>query len=92
MMKGILIRVAGAALLSGLFTYAGDYLSIRYQIPKGREQFSTVAIFHHPCGKVEKTENPGKKSRELCLSCGQKKLDSLQVGSRYDWNPNIWGT
>lgn len=35
--------LAGLALLAGL-VYAGDYVSIRYRIPKNRNQFGTVTV------------------------------------------------
>jgi len=57
-LKGILLRVVGAAVLFVLVTYAGDYLSVRYRIPKGRDPFSTVAIqpyyaIHEKNGRTE---------------------------------------
>jgi hypothetical protein len=57
-LKKILLRVVGAALLLALVTYAGDYLSARYKIPKGRDPFSTVTIqpyyaIHEKNGRTE---------------------------------------
>jgi hypothetical protein len=57
-LKSVSLRVAGVAALLALFTYAGDYLSVRYRIPNGREQFSTVTIqpyyaIHEKNGKTE---------------------------------------
>jgi hypothetical protein len=43
-LKTIFLRTAGAAVLLALITYLGDYLSVRYKIPKGRDPFSTVTV------------------------------------------------
>jgi hypothetical protein len=45
-LKNTLLRIVGAAILLTLITYVGDYLSVRYKIPKGRDPFSSVTI--HP--------------------------------------------
>ena len=37
-------RILVAALLLLLILYIGDYLSVRYRIPKGRVQFGVVRI------------------------------------------------
>jgi hypothetical protein len=47
-----------AVVLLALFVYAGDYLSVRYKIPKDRDPFSTVTIqpyyaIHQKNGKTE---------------------------------------
>ena len=39
----LLCTLAGLVLLAGLI-YAGDYVSIRYRIPKHRAQFGTVTV------------------------------------------------
>ena len=57
-MKVILLRISAAVLLLTLLIYAGDYLSIRYKIPKGRDLFSTVTIqpyyaIHEKNGRTE---------------------------------------
>jgi len=39
----LLYTLAGLVLLAGLI-YAGDYVSIRYRIPKNRAQFGTVTV------------------------------------------------
>ena len=57
-MKGIFLRIAGGGVILALLTYAGDYLSVRYKIPKGRDPFSTVTIqpyyvIHEKSGKTE---------------------------------------
>jgi len=39
----LLYALAVLALLAGL-VYAGDYVSIRYRIPKNRDQFGTVTV------------------------------------------------
>ena len=36
--------MAGTTLLLALVTYAGDYLSLRYRIPKSRDVFSSVTV------------------------------------------------
>jgi hypothetical protein len=56
--KGILPRVAGIAVLLLLVVYAGDYLSLRYKIPKGRDPFSSVTVqpyyaIHEKNGRTE---------------------------------------
>ena len=57
-MKGILLRIVAAAVVLASFVYAGDYLSVRYRIPKGRDPFSSVTIqpyyaIHEKNGKTE---------------------------------------
>ncbi len=57
-LKLISLRLAGFAALLVLFTYAGDYLSVRYKIPHGRDQFSNVTIqpyyaIHEKNGRTE---------------------------------------
>jgi hypothetical protein len=57
-LKGTLLRVAGAAVLLALTIYAGDYFSVRYRIPKGRDQFSSVTVrpyyaIHEKSGRTE---------------------------------------
>lgn len=43
-MKSVLFRIVGAAVLLACVVYVGDYLSVRYRIPKGRDPFSSVTI------------------------------------------------
>lgn len=57
-MKNLLLRIIGAVILLALMTYVGDYLSVRYKIPKGRDPFSTVIIqpyyaIHEKNGRTE---------------------------------------
>jgi hypothetical protein len=57
-LKKILLRVAEAAVLLALLTYAGDYLAVRYKIPKDRDPLSTVTIqpyyaIHQKNGRTE---------------------------------------
>ena len=57
-MKDIVLRIVGAMFLLALVTYAGDYLSVRYRIPKDRDPFSTVTIqpyyaIHQKNGRTE---------------------------------------
>ena len=43
-MKRILKRVFAAILLLVALLYAGDYVSVRFGIPRGRNSFGTVTI------------------------------------------------
>jgi hypothetical protein len=43
-LKKIVLRIAGALVLLASFTYAGDYLLVRFKLPNGRDSFSTVTI------------------------------------------------
>jgi hypothetical protein len=57
-LKGILLRIVGAAALLASFTYAVDYLVVRFKIPNGRDPFSTVTIqpyyaIHEKNGRTE---------------------------------------
>jgi len=57
-LKDIVLRIVGAMFLLALVTYAGDYLSVRYRIPKDRDPFSTVTIqpyyaIHQKNGRTE---------------------------------------
>lgn len=57
-MKGVMVRVVvGLAWLAAL-VYGGDYFSVRYKVPKGREPFSNVTVqpyyaIHQKNGKTE---------------------------------------
>ena len=57
-MKSALLRIAAAVVILALLTYVGDYLSVRYKIPNGRDPFSTVTIqpyyaIHEKNGRTE---------------------------------------
>lgn len=57
-MKNITLRIVGVATLLLCVVYVGDYLSVRYKIPKGRDPFSTLTIqpyyaIHEKNGKTE---------------------------------------
>jgi hypothetical protein len=57
-LKGLLLRIVVAVVLLVLLAYAGDYISVRYRIPKGRDPFSTVTIqpyyaIHEKNGRTE---------------------------------------
>jgi hypothetical protein len=57
-MKALSLRISGVAAVLLLFTYAGDYLSVRYKIPNGRDPFSAVTIqpyyaIHEKNGRTE---------------------------------------
>ena len=72
-MKGILLRIAGAAVLLASFTYAGDYLVVRFKIPQGRDPFSTVTIqpyyaIQQKNGRTE-YDYPRQKTRYAFVRC-----------------------
>ena len=57
-MNRIIPRIVAALVLLALIVYAGDYLSVRYKIPKSRDPFSTVTIrpyyaIHEKNGRTE---------------------------------------
>lgn len=57
-LKGLLLRIVVAVVLLVLLAYAGDYISVRYRIPKRRDPFSTVTIqpyyaIHQKNGRTE---------------------------------------
>jgi hypothetical protein len=57
-LKNILLRIVGAVMLLALITYAGDYLTVRYKIPNGRDPFSSVTVqpyyaIHEKNGRTE---------------------------------------
>jgi len=57
-LKSVLLRIVAAVVILVLLTYAGDYLSVRYKIPTGRDPFSTVTIqpyyaIHEKNGRTE---------------------------------------
>jgi hypothetical protein len=57
-LKNILLRIVGAVMLLALITYAGDYLTVRYKIPNGRDPFSAVTVqpyyaIHEKNGRTE---------------------------------------
>jgi hypothetical protein len=57
-LKSVRFRIVGAVVLVALLIYAGDYFSVRYKIPKGRDPFSTVTIqpyyaIHEKNGRTE---------------------------------------
>jgi hypothetical protein len=57
-LKDVRFRIVGATVLFVMATYAGDYLSIRYRIPKSRDPFATVTVqpyyaIHQKNGKTE---------------------------------------
>ena len=57
-MKNISLRIIAAVVFLALVTYVGDYLSVRFKIPRSREPFSTVAIqpyyaIHEKNGRTE---------------------------------------
>jgi hypothetical protein len=57
-LKSVLLRIAAAIVILALLTYVGDYLSVRFKIPNGRDPFSTVTIqpyyaIHEKNGRTE---------------------------------------
>ena len=57
-LKGLLLRIVVAVVLLVLLAYAGDYISVRYRIPKRRDPFATVTIqpyyaIHQKNGRTE---------------------------------------
>jgi hypothetical protein len=57
-LRGAIVRVVGALVLLAALVYAGDYLLVRFKIPKGREPFSSVTIqpyyaIHQKNGRTE---------------------------------------
>jgi hypothetical protein len=57
-LKSALFRVFGAVVLLLCLVYLGDYVSVRYKIPNGRDPFSTVTIqpyyaIHEKNGRTE---------------------------------------
>jgi hypothetical protein len=71
-MRPILLRgLAGVGLLVAL-VYAGDYVSVRYGIPKGREPYGSVTVtltyaIHEKNGKTE-YEFPAPQSQACVQS------------------------
>jgi hypothetical protein len=70
-LKGIVLRIVGTVVLLALVTYAGDYLSLRYKIPKAREPFSSVNIqpyyaIHQKNGKTEYDFAPPENQVCVC--------------------------
>jgi hypothetical protein len=69
-LKAILLRIAAAILLLALLAYAGDYLSVRYRLPKGRDPFSSVTVqpyyaIHEKNGKTE--YDFGQPQNQVCI-------------------------
>jgi hypothetical protein len=57
-LKGLVLRILGAAVSVALVAYAGDYLSVRYRISKGRDPFASISVqpyyaIHQKNGKTE---------------------------------------
>jgi len=57
-LKVIFLRITAVAVLLALLMYAGDYLAVRYRIPRGRDPFSSVTIqpyyaIHEKNGRTE---------------------------------------
>jgi hypothetical protein len=57
-LKSVLFRIVGSAVLLLGIVYLGDYLSVRYKIPNGRDPFSSVTIqpyyaIHEKNGRTE---------------------------------------
>ncbi|SRR5579885_2188022 len=61
--KRVLIRIVAALVLAGGLLYAGDYISLRFGIPPGRQKYSTVHVqpyylIHEKNGKLEYDYSP----------------------------------
>jgi len=57
-LKKVILYIAGVLFLLATLVYAGDYLLVRFKIPKNREPFSSVIIqpyyaIHQKNGKTE---------------------------------------
>jgi len=57
-MKRVVFGVIAVVLLLAALTYSGEYLSLRYRIPRSRQPFGTVTvtpvyIIHEKNGKTE---------------------------------------
>jgi hypothetical protein len=65
------IRIGAVAMLALLLvTYAGDYFSVRFQIPGGRPQFGQVTrnvlyVIHVKGGKIQ--YEPGPQETDTCV-------------------------
>jgi hypothetical protein len=69
-LKNILLRIVGAVILLALITYVGDYVSVRYKIPKGRDPFSSVTVqpyyaIHEKNGRTE--YDFAQPQRQVCV-------------------------
>jgi hypothetical protein len=69
-LKNILLRILGVAALLVCAVYVGDYLSVRYKIPDGRDPFSNVTIkpyyaIHEKNGKTE--YDYAQPENEVCV-------------------------
>ena len=69
-MKRAMLSVALAILVLLALTYAGDYISLRYQIPGGRTQFgqvniNTLYVIHVKAGKIQ--YEPGQPETDTCV-------------------------
>ena len=56
--KRVFLQIVGVMLLVCGLVYAGDYLSLRFKIPPGRQQFGSVTVepyyeIHEKNGKTE---------------------------------------
>jgi hypothetical protein len=66
----VLLRVVAAVILLVGLIYVGDYLSVRYRIPKGRDPFSTVTMqpyyaIHEKNGRTE--YDFGRPQIQMCV-------------------------
>jgi hypothetical protein len=65
------IRLAVLALLAlAAVVYGGDYLSVRYRIPGGREQYGQITVnvlyvIHVKGGKIQ--YEPGPQETDTCV-------------------------
>ncbi len=69
MQRAIVIGI-GVVVILVLLVYAGDYCSVRYQIPGGRPQFGQVQmnvmyVIHVKAGKIQ--YEPGPLETDTCV-------------------------
>ena len=69
-MKRVVFRLVSAIAASVVLLYAGDYCSLRFQIPGGRPQFGQVTVnplyaIHVKNGKIQ--YEPGQQETDTCV-------------------------
>jgi hypothetical protein len=69
-MKRVVFQVVSAIAASAVLLYAGDYCSLRFQIPGGRPQFGQVTVnplyaIHVKNGKIQ--YEPGQQETDTCV-------------------------
>jgi hypothetical protein len=69
-MKRALFWIIAASVVIAAVLYAGDYCSLRFQIPGGRPQFGQVTVnplyaIHVKSGKIQ--YEPGQQETDTCV-------------------------